>query len=106
MIHMLHSSTMIGLSFNLSAEYTGLEKGDYLFLQRFLDSTKSNLFFAKGIIMVEGDAESLLIPTLADVIGINLEKHLLYNNQRKKSQKQCEKNILVLQVKRESSLSY
>ena len=25
--------------------------------------------------MVEGDAESLLIPTLADVIGINLEKH-------------------------------
>ena len=62
-------------SFNLSAEYTGLEKGDYLFLQRFLDSTKANLFFAKGIIMVEGDAESLLIPTLADVIGINLEKH-------------------------------
>lgn len=62
-------------SFNLSAEYTELEKGDYLFLQRFLDSTKANLFFAKGIIMVEGDAESLLIPTLADVIGINLEKH-------------------------------
>ena len=62
-------------SFNLSAEYTGLEKGDYLFLQRFLDSTKANLFFAKGIIMVEGDAESLLLPTLADVIGINLEKH-------------------------------
>lgn len=62
-------------SFNLSAEYTGLEKGDYLFLQRFLDSTKANLFFAKGIIMVEGDAEALFIPTLADVIGINLEKH-------------------------------
>lgn len=62
-------------SFNLSAEYTGLEKGDYLFLQRFLDSTKANLFFAKGIIMVEGDAEALLIPTLADVIGINLEKY-------------------------------
>lgn len=62
-------------SYNLSAEYTGLEKGDYLFLQRFLDSTKANLFFAKGIIMVEGDAELLLIPTLAEVIGINLEKH-------------------------------
>ena len=62
-------------SYNLSAEYTGLEKGDYLFLQRFLDSTKANLFFAKGIIMVEGDAEALLIPTLAEVIGINLEKY-------------------------------
>ncbi|GAA6387878.1 hypothetical protein I310019A7_38690 [Lawsonibacter asaccharolyticus] len=34
------------------------------------------------------------------------KSNLLYNNQRKKSQKQCEKNILVLQVKRESSLSY
>ena len=62
-------------SFNLNAEYTGLEKGDYLFLQRFLDSTKANLFFAKGIIMVEGDAEALLIPTLAEIIGINLEKY-------------------------------
>ena len=62
-------------SFNLNAEYTGLEKGDYLFLQRFLDSTKANLFFAKGIIMVDGDAEALLIPTLAEIIGINLEKY-------------------------------
>lgn len=35
-------------------------KGDYLFLQRFLDATKANLFFARGILMVEGDAgESL-----------------------------------------------
>lgn len=54
---------------------TGLQKGDYLFLQRFLDSTKANLFFAKGIIMVEGDAENILIPVIADILGYPLEKY-------------------------------
>ena len=47
---------------------TKLDKSDYEFLERFLDSTKANLFFAKGIIMVEGDAENLLIPTIAELI--------------------------------------
>ena len=61
--------------YELSEENTKLEKGDYLFLQRFLDATKSNLFFAKGVIMVEGDAENILIPAIADIIGYSLEKH-------------------------------
>ena len=58
-----------GVGYDLSYEKTKLEKGDYLFLQRFLDSTKANLFFARGIIMVEGDAENILIPVIADIIG-------------------------------------
>lgn len=61
--------------FDLSYKKTKLEKGDYLFLQRFLDSSKANLFFAKGIIMVEGDAENNLVPVIADIIGCPLEKH-------------------------------
>lgn len=61
--------------YELTPDKTKLEKGDHLFLQRFLDSTKANFFFAKGIIMVEGDAEALLIPVLADILDINLEKH-------------------------------
>ena len=64
-----------GCGYDLSEGNTGLEKGDYLFLQRFLDATKSNLFFAKGVIMVEGDAENLLIPVIADIIGYPLEKY-------------------------------
>lgn len=47
---------------------TKLDEKDYEFLERFLDSTKANLFFAKGVIMVEGDAENLLIPTIAELI--------------------------------------
>lgn len=56
-------------TYPLGSEYTQLSTGDYQFLERFLDATKSNMFFAKGIIMVEGDAENLLIPTIAEIIG-------------------------------------
>lgn len=64
-----------GQGYGLSEDKTALQKGDYLFLQRFLDSTKANLFFAKGIIMVEGDAENILIPIIADIIDYPLEKY-------------------------------
>lgn len=61
--------------FSLDPESTKLEKGDYLFLQRFLDVTKANMFFAQGILMVEGDAEQLLLPTIADIIDCPLSKN-------------------------------
>lgn len=64
-----------GIGYDLAEGKTGLQKGDYLFLQRFLDSTKANLFFAKGVIMVEGDAENILIPVIADILGYPLEKY-------------------------------
>lgn len=60
--------------YNMGEKYTNLEKGDYKFLSRFLDVTKANLFFAKKLIFVEGDAENLLIPVLAKIIlGETLE---------------------------------
>jgi len=39
------------------------------YLERFLDVTKSQLFFAKGVILVEGISEALLLPVFADIIG-------------------------------------
>ncbi len=54
---------------------TMLEESDYAFLQRFLDATKSNMFFAQGLIIVEGDAENLLIPTIAEIIDRPLHKY-------------------------------
>jgi putative ATP-dependent endonuclease of OLD family len=50
-------------------------KDDYGFLQRFLDVTKANMFFAKGVILVEGYAEALLIPVIAEKIGRSLTAH-------------------------------
>lgn len=56
-------------AFSMAQENTKLEESDYRFLQRFLDVTKANLFFARGVMIVEGDAENILIPTLAKLLG-------------------------------------
>jgi putative ATP-dependent endonuclease of OLD family len=61
--------------FPMGQKHTQLEEGDYRFLERFLDATKANLFFAKGVIIVEGDAENLLIPTIAKLIGKPLHEY-------------------------------
>lgn len=62
-------------AFSIAETETMLESEDYEFLERFLDATKSNLFFAKGLIFVEGDAENLLLPALAELIGIPLHEY-------------------------------
>ncbi len=61
-----------GMTFPMSADYTELDKDDYVFLQRFLDVTKANLFFSKGVILVEGWSEELLLSEFAKLIGYNL----------------------------------
>ncbi|MBN2287093.1 MAG: AAA family ATPase [Tissierellales bacterium] len=43
-------------------------------LQRYLDATRGELFFARRILMVEGIAEALIIPVLADILGGSLKK--------------------------------
>ena len=55
--------------------HTKLDESDYKFLERFLDTTKSNLFFAKGVILVEGWAEELILPSLANKIGSPLTEN-------------------------------
>lgn len=55
--------------------YTKLKVDDYEFLERFLDATKANMFFAQGVIFVEGDAENLLLPAIAEVIERPLHRY-------------------------------
>lgn len=61
--------------FPMGSAYTQCNEGDYLFLHRFLDATKANLFFARGVLMVEGDAENLLLPAVARVLGTPLHEY-------------------------------
>lgn len=61
-----------GNAFPMGKNYTKLNSDDYVFLEKFLDVTKSNLFFARGVILVEGWAEEIIIPSLAKAIGIDL----------------------------------
>jgi len=43
--------------------------------QRFLDAIRCNLLFARGVILVEGDAEEILIPHLIkEVYGVSLDE--------------------------------
>ncbi|QJR30502.1 ATP-dependent nuclease [Limnobacter profundi] len=42
-------------------------------LQRYIDVTRGELFFARGIIFVEGDAERFLIPAFAAALDIDLD---------------------------------
>lgn len=62
-------------AYPMGPEFTKLCDGDYDFLERFLDVTKANLFFAKGVILVEGDAENLLVPVLAEVLDRPLHSY-------------------------------
>jgi putative ATP-dependent endonuclease of OLD family len=64
-----------GKAFSLAEGKTKLHKNDYQFLQRFLDVTKANLFFARSVMIVEGDAENILLPTLARLLGRDFAKH-------------------------------
>ncbi len=53
----------------------GLRDGEMRSIQRYLDAVRSNLLFAKSVVLVEGDAEEILIPALAkEVLGVSLDE--------------------------------
>lgn len=73
----IETMTMVhkGQTYPLASGHTKLQKSDYSFLQRFIDATKANLFFARGVMMVEGPAEAILLPTLAEACDRSFSKH-------------------------------
>lgn len=52
----------------------GLDVSELGDIRRYLDTTKSSLFFARGVILVEGIAEALVLPRLARLLGHNLDQ--------------------------------
>jgi putative ATP-dependent endonuclease of OLD family len=73
----LHNLVLLhgGQAFPLGENHTELDRSDYGFLRRFLDVTKANLFFARGLFVVEGDSENIIIPTIARLLGRDLTDH-------------------------------
>lgn len=63
---------------NLAEVYqpsTGLGKENLIEIKRYLDAVRSNLLFAKGVILVEGDAEEILIPPMVkNIFGVSLDE--------------------------------
>lgn len=58
--------------YSLKKGLTRLEYDDYRYLEAYLDATKANLFFARGVLIVEGPGEMLLLPSLARIMGLDL----------------------------------
>lgn len=53
----------------------GLNQNECQRIERYLDAVRTTLLFAKGVILVEGDAEMILIPTLTKkVFGVSLDE--------------------------------
>jgi len=64
-----------GQFYSLAEGNTELAKKDYSYLGRFLDVTKANLFFARGVLLVEGPTEQLLIPEFAKILGYDFANY-------------------------------
>jgi putative ATP-dependent endonuclease of the OLD family len=45
------------------------------YLKRFMDVTKSQLFFANGVIFVEGISEAILLQIFSNILKVDLEKN-------------------------------
>lgn len=50
-----------------------LSERDEADLQRYIDVSRGEIFFARGVILVEGDAERFLVPAFADALDIPLD---------------------------------
>lgn len=53
----------------------GLNEDEVRHIERYLDSKRSELLFSKSVILVEGDAEELLIPVMCKLcLGVTLDE--------------------------------
>lgn len=54
-----------------SLSLTSDERDD---LARYLDVTRAEILFSRGVVLVEGDAERFLLPVFADTLGLSFDK--------------------------------
>jgi putative ATP-dependent endonuclease of OLD family len=72
-IILLREDAGIGSTLITSAAEVKLLPDEEDDLQRYIDVTRGELFFARGIIFVEGDAERFLIPEFAAALDVDLD---------------------------------
>ncbi|GGH24947.1 ATP-dependent endonuclease [Dyadobacter endophyticus] len=53
----------------------GLSEQEVVAIERYLDAVRTDLLFAKGVVLVEGDAEHIIIPTMfKKIFGASLDE--------------------------------
>lgn len=74
----VESMNIISRKVNFSETYQptiGLSRKSINQVQRYLDAVRTNLLFAKGVILVEGDAEEILLPILIKIVfGVSIDE--------------------------------
>ncbi len=58
----------------VSAAHVDLTDEDVADLERYIDVTRGEMVFSRGVLLVEGDAEKFLVPKLAELNGFNLDE--------------------------------
>jgi putative ATP-dependent endonuclease of OLD family len=61
------------LSVGTSAQNADLSKREKMNLQRYIDVNRGDIYFGKGVILVEGISEQTLIPVFSDKMGFELD---------------------------------
>lgn len=76
-IHLMHNVNSDIKCFSLNNLQNTFEKKKLSWnkFKRFIDITKATMFFAKGIIFVEGITEAMLISKLAENMQYNLHEY-------------------------------
>ncbi len=70
---LLRKSAEADATIGFSAAKASLTAREIADLQRYIDVTRGELFFARGVVLVEGDAERFLIPAFGSALGMSLD---------------------------------
>lgn len=71
---LLRSSLDDGSTVGVSTANLALDAVELADIERYLDMMRGEIVFAKGVILVEGEAEEFLVPVLAERLGYDLDK--------------------------------
>lgn len=72
-IVLLRQDAATNATIAVSTAKAPLDDRDEADLQRYIDVSRGEIFFARGVILVEGDAERFLVPAFAEALDIPLD---------------------------------
>lgn len=70
----LQKSVDVDATEGISTINLDISDEDIADLERYIDVTRGEIVFAKGVLLVEGDAEIFLIPVLSKLLGMDLDE--------------------------------
>ncbi len=73
-IVLLRHDPEIGATVGVSAATAQFDERDVADLQRYIDVNRGELFFARGVVLVEGEAERFLVPAFGAALEVPLDR--------------------------------